>query len=69
MVAHLKENYGHRIIIQNGSGMNQNSFWLKDLDIDNADQANALIEFHAFSGNDYVSSSPLFGKAKRSAGV
>jgi hypothetical protein len=51
----------HRVKIDSGNGNNRKSIWLDTLTL-KEEECNALIGFHAFSGNDYISS--FFRKGK-----
>lgn len=51
-----------RVLVDSGNGDNRKKVWLDSIQI-SAEQQRALIGFHAFSGNDYVSA--FFRKGKK----
>ena len=55
-----------KVYIDYSSGKRKKGIWLKDINLKEAERK-ALIDFHAFTGNDYVSA--FFRKGKNAAGV
>ena len=51
-----------RVFVDYGDGKNRKGVWLNSIHLDDNIRA-ALIGFHAFSGNDYVSS--IFERGKQ----
>ena len=51
----------NRVLSDYENGDNWKNFWLKSINISDK-QRSAIIGFHAFTGNDYVSSFSLKGK-------
>ena len=56
-----------KVFYDYGSGKNRKESWLKDFKLDQ-EYKKALVGFHAFTGNDYVSGF-FFGKVKSNAGM
>ena len=61
LVVSLLYDYKERIVLDNGVGNSRKLIWLGNIDISRSTR-NSLLGFHAFTGNDYVSS--LFKKGK-----
>ena len=61
LVGSLLYDYKERIVLDNGVGNSRKLIWLGSIDISSSTR-NSLLGFHAFTGNDYVSS--LFRKGK-----
>ena len=58
----LLHQYTDRVYLENGTGKNIKGMWLKSINIPDSHR-DALISFHAYTGNDYVSS--FFRKGKK----
>jgi len=61
LVIALMSPYKERVFIINGSGAHRKTIWLGSLEFED-EVLNSLIGFHAFTGNDFVSS--FFRKSK-----
>ena len=48
-------NYQDRVILDYGTGNHKKGLWLCDIELSDAEKE-YLIGFHAFTGNDYISS-------------
>ena len=62
LLTSLIQDDAHRVFVDYNTGVNRKKFKLADVKL-TADEKMALIGFHAFTGNDYVSS--FFGKGKQ----
>ena len=61
MIAISLTDASKRVLVDYGNGKNRKGVWLNSIDLDDNIRA-ALIGFHAFTGNDYVSSFSKRGK-------
>ena len=61
LVLSLLYEFKNRIVIDNGVGNSRKLIWLGSIDFSSS-HLNSLLGFHAFTGNDYVSS--FFRKGK-----
>ena len=58
-----------RVLVDSGNGDHRRKVWLDSITLSEVQQS-ALIGFHAFSGNDYISAFfRSFGRGKRNAGT
>ena len=61
LIISLLYEFKNRIVIDNGVGNSRKLTWLGSIDFSSS-RLNSLLGFHAFTGNDYVSS--FFRKGK-----